>query len=120
MDDLLKLAKRVEAGEITGHDLYMAFNAHTGEIEKSDWVAWRDAIKSLDAAKALHDAVLPGWLVRLQFSNATATGDRGFAYATVKPDNVIRSPVPAEKTGKAYNPAAAWVAAIIRAKAGME
>jgi hypothetical protein len=60
---------------------------------------------SLDAAKALHDAVLPGW----HFNVATEANRQGF-YATVIPKQWGKSFVACSE-----NPARAWLLAILNA-----
>jgi hypothetical protein len=93
-DELLKLADRVEAGEVTSEDFFMQFGVST-------WMNWNEALTSLDAAKALHDAVLPGWSWNINDDFS----------ATLFDINSIAA------RGEGKNPAAAWVAAILRAKA---
>ena len=110
MNNLLELAERVEAGE------YVANGQETLSIEISNQKALQlssnyiDVIfsaldGSLDAAKALHDAVLPGYPFFL------CTVDKGFT-CKLYPNTPART-----VTGTALTPAAAWVAAILRAKA---
>lgn len=103
MNDLLKLAERVEAGEdTTMEDLMLILN-------KTFDAVWRwkqqygNPLTSQDAAQALHDAVLPGWGVNLEFEDNHANCE---VYS-------IRG----KGRGNASAPTAAWVAAILRAKA---
>lgn len=87
------------------------------EADSTETLAWRQifgwdetlnadaALKgSLDAAKALHEAVLPGWGVSLQ------TAD-GFGYV------MLFAQDPARKTDTVENaiPARAWLLAILKA-----
>lgn len=109
MADLLELAKRVEDGDVSADLALIDEIANAlgvcGEGFVSDALEWQ----KIDGAKALHDAVLPGWewaITTTYMSNyhVVAVGDgsnEGF-----------------EAT--AITPAAAWVAAILRAKAGMK
>lgn len=103
MTDLIKLAERVEAEDtLTYSDVLTPLGI--------DWAAWAEnknsPVISLDAAKALHDAVLPGWLYGIvQKPNWCEVGvykDNGYT-------DIQR--------GQSPTPAAAWVAAILRAKA---
>lgn len=101
---LLDLANRVEAGEIgTATEVYHALGqmalVHASVVSKS-----------LDAAKALHDAVLPGW--RYIVSDSTLAGDKAAEVEIYYVEN-------GRLGGLAHggSPAAAWVAAILRAKA---
>ena len=102
MDDLLRLADQVEAGEPCAG---LVFD-YLGGWENCTLDGVRDALTgSLDAAKVLHNEVLPGW-------------DWGF----VNPQTCkLRGPdvfdVNHHWKGQCDNPAAAWVAAILRAKA---
>ena len=120
--DLLKLAERVEAGEtVRDTEIVKAlalspklggmvalFSAQliVGAIfDEGEIPAGFSFIRHLDAAKALHDAVLPGWDIVLDLDSAT------YNYCCV-------STLGGEGTATALTPAAAWVAATLRAKAG--
>jgi hypothetical protein len=94
MTDLLKLVERVETGEIIGMSVVSALGLR-------DMVFPDNPLTSLDAAKALHDAVLPDW------DWIASKGDA----LVISLDHQHR------ESGRADNPAAAWVAAILRAKA---
>lgn len=66
MTDLDKLIEAVEAGSIAPHDLD-AFIPTLGLTTAANYAL--DAYRgSLDAAKALHDALLPGWWCELRLS----------------------------------------------------
>lgn len=106
MIDLIKLAERVEAEEsLSYNEILTPFGI--------DWASWaqemRSPVISLDAAKVLHDAVLPGWDY---LEMKSPTKER----YTVKIREWFSSTT-GEVKGIASSPAAAWVAAILRAKA---
>ena len=118
MTDLLKLAERVEAGEMPKgiaakgdifEDIYQTLYPTLDNKKEADW-GWelRRALKndSLDAAKALHEAVLPGWGWHIR------QDDDGCYASCLYP--VYCRVTPGSATAK--TPAAAWVAAILRAK----
>ena len=73
-----------------------------GNLKDPYYIAYRAHNGSLDAAKALHDALLPGWMFRLSHSNAK-----------VFPFNDTADV--AGQYGMADNPARAWLLAILRA-----
>ena len=101
MSDLLKLAERVEADKWVEDDSWALYNILSKRQRNSTQKLMYQALKgSLDAAKALHDAVLPGWEWEM--------GRLSTWVYEVGNEPYI---------GKASNPAAAWVAAILRAKA---
>lgn len=98
--DLLALAEGVEKGEYDngyslGYDLDWdeALHPHLDKVLQED---------CLTSAKALHDAVLPGW---------------GVGYIKQRGDVWQVNLVQTNINGEASTPAAAWVAAILRAKA---
>ena len=112
MVDLLELAERIEAGE-DGRLIHL----HIWELLKRPEAIPTPFLTSLDAAKALHDAVLPkGWRIDIQFC-------AGRWFVITSNDIYLG---PAKGWGKQgsgehkTNPAAAWVAAILRAKAQEE
>lgn len=130
--DLLEAAERVEGGEKSGLE----------KLEENAWAAsynpesfpfelyfliWREldperkndprniakAIDgSLDAAQALHDAVLPGWIMGKIHQYNDPTNLWNVLIYKANSDWVSSA-----KCGTAPNAAAAWVAAILRAKA---
>ena len=126
MTDLLELAERVEAGE------YVANGQETLSIEISNQKALQlssnyiDVIfsaldGSLDAAKALHDAVLPEWYVETMCHQHTPIiyrddisqeGPWLVELQHIKGGRLCGSEAP--------TPAVAWVAAILRAKASID
>lgn len=98
---LLDLAERVEAGDATHKELRNAFPDIEGYFPYP-----ADALDgSLDAAKALHDAVLPGW----DFDIVSIDNEH---QVDVGPCGTLRS-----YSGDAPTLAASWEAAILRAKA---
>lgn len=68
LEALKELAKKVEAGEFPAlyKDLSAAGLAHNSYGIDSGGYAWDAFFGSLDAAKALHEAVLPGWDWRVE------------------------------------------------------
>ena len=110
-DALDKLIEAVEAGEnwppLYGHsDLY---DRIADALGTRDWAAVERVTKayhgSLDAAHALHKAVLPGWRV-----GGLAQGDGGRWYITLlDPDDR------AAGSWQQPAPARAWLLAILRA-----
>lgn len=105
LEQLEQLAAAIEAGE-----------------DRSDWMPWIDPMDrtrgilpykfanlpaayngSLDAAKALHDAVLPGWFPGL---SQNIHDGRWFAWVQTKETH---------STAYSDNPARAWLLAIVRA-----
>lgn len=112
MTDLLKLAERIEAGELHGPFIRMVC------CELSRYTS-RDITRrvmggalngSLDEAKRLHDAVLPGWSYEImRCSHVIST-------VSAWDEAADMNTVPAAKGSTQSNPAAAWVAALLRAK----
>jgi hypothetical protein len=98
-DALAELIAKVEAGSIAAHDLdafvpALDFTATTNDAH----MAYRG---SLDAAKALHDAVLPG-----AWCDSEQDDDNSFHFTVF--DN-------GQHEGWATTPARAWLLAILRA-----
>jgi len=115
MKNLNKLAERVESGDksVYGEDLYYALKiARCDRLNRITSNVFIDALNgSLDAAKALHDAVLPRWTRSV---DATVP-DAGIEVALYK--GGVFDDARKEVTGDSTNEARAWVAAILRAKA---
>lgn len=109
-----RLIAAVEAGnEDETNDICREINKDARNAGKY-WPA-HDAIKafrgSLDAAKALHDALLPGWGWMLNHMAGAARGaSDGALVDAVEP---FRS-----HGANSYNPARAWLLAILRAYRG--
>lgn len=112
--NLLELAERIESGKkVFADDLYLAIKLVHFDLLGVPSTCFIDVLDgSLDAANALHDAVLPGceWNVYLD------EGVYGVNIYTPQGDGETFS----LECGQAPNPAAAWVAAILRAKAGVD
>ena len=103
MSALTRLAEEVEAGT-AAHSDFVADGL-------PEWIAartaaWKAYNGSLNAAKALHEVVLPGWEWHLGPSNAKVYPYNG-------------SPLKSW-SGMADNPARAWLLAILRALASIE
>lgn len=93
---LQELLAKVEAGSPDKDDVYAGWPfAMNGEHMH----AWGSYNGSLDAAKALHEAVLPGWEWRLR--------DTGCAW-------VWRTATDLQGAREADTPARAWLIAIIK------
>lgn len=120
MNDLIKLAERVEAGgAIDGTTLYAIIKTlqPSMSFENAEVVCRRAVEGSLDAASALHDTVLLGWEWGIDwFSEESEHQDR-IAWVR-KCKSTIQDSVLIEVMART-TPAAAWVAAILRAKASM-
>jgi len=112
-----ELAKRVEAGEICGLGFSDAANLckYLGIPVFNDYLNNALEEGSLDAAKALHEAVLPGWVWTLR--PVVHTGGPWWVCDVAKMFGEWPEPVNvANGMSHASTPAAAWVAAILRAK----
>jgi len=116
MTALLKLAERVEAGEATQVEVCgaLGFDGETSNFNNPDHVRnfrHQRLVEvslegSLDAAKTLHDAVLPEEL-KPRICQTTVGWT---VYMIVGHNGIVAA-------GKANHPAAAWIAATLRAKA---
>ena len=110
---LAELIAKVEAGEwdAAGWGVALSFD-DCRRIE-----AKRAFQGSLDAAKALHEAVLPGWIVHDFSQNSRSMGwsivlaSKSGAYATSHQGGNV---------GFCDNPARAWLLAILRAQHAQE
>ncbi len=103
-DALVRLRNALVAGEFFG-DLPRPFELHTLTLEYSHGdLCWKALKGSLDAAKALHEAVLTGWLLDIAI-----TADNSYVrlYAT--------NPVRATKSIDDASPDRAWLVAILDA-----
>lgn len=127
MTDLLKLGKlealaeRVEAGKKIPEDTYKIaaaiFDVPSVFITNTIIRQVDSALNgSLDAAKALHNAVLPGWTIYWEHDTGHGPGLPYSFFALQRGDMDHANPENKEFTGRANTPAAAWVAAILRAK----
>lgn len=109
LDALRALLEQVEAGTERPEDVAKAFGV-------TPWNKWpyHKATTSLDAAKALHEAVLPGWLVQsiYQFE----AGDWLVTLACPQGDDWPKwTAYPYQQGKDGDKPARAWLIAIIRA-----
>ena len=106
---LKELAEKVEAGTAPDYSMFRRgvrdWDGVGGGVNRDH--AWRAYTGSLDAAKALHEAVLPGW---------------GATVCLWPMDNEWQVAVHSEDLQSGHeeadetNPARAWLLAIIRAK----
>ena len=101
LEALTALRDKVKAGDAQNDGtMYSLF----GE----DWLHCLDAYSgSLDAAKALHDAVLPGWC------GAFSTDGVGQVWPLRQPDNFVEGECD-------DNPARAWLIALLEALIAQE
>jgi hypothetical protein len=117
-NELLKLADRVEAGEADPFDV---LDGLYPSLEAKACPAYNDIrcgaiafLTHLDAAKSLHDAVCHTWW--WEVTGGQGDPDEGPQWYSASVSDA--KPVDSTQTfGEASNPAAAWVAAILRAKA---
>lgn len=106
---LQALADKVEAGHLSTDDIIAAF----GNMWDDMFVlAAFDG--SLDAAKALHETVLPGWRIHLAQETEIVGPDASFL-AFVSPMDYSRKEHVFRPRGRHDNPARAWLIAILRA-----
>lgn len=106
-DALKRLIEAVEKGTAANprrkgaHDMELFFDAFPPHLVKHEYQFAYDAFKgSLDAAKALHDALLPGWWQQQRISTRTR----------VQVGNVAEMPWCYDDI-----PARAWLIAVLRA-----
>jgi len=115
---LLDLAERVEAGEMPDVKDYYAILKRAGF---HPFFTLNPVMTgSLDAAKALHDAVLPGHSFGIDCDCDFHDGGMYRAYVVETSDVIVdgaRGKSSRFIKGQSTTPAAAWVAAILRAKA---
>lgn len=115
---LLNLAERVETGE-GFYKTFVGFEYHNAvrkvlcplldiPASKHNCAMIGKSIRSLDAAEALHNAVLPGWEWRI---------GRGYKEHPELSSAVVSREHSMHFHGEASSAPAAWVAAILRAKA---
>ena len=105
---LMDLRDKVKAGNFSNMNILTACDlAQLGGHDKVS--AYRAYHGSLDAAKALHEAVLPGWVYGISFDSY------GELYAFVS-DGIVF------ETDEVYNiePARAWLLAILEALIAQE
>lgn len=111
---LIALKEKVEAGtfpaDVSARILGLSEVAERGGLPVIKEM-YRSFSGSLDAAKALHDAVLPGWWWSIE-----PELDDGRVFALVGTASCIKSPFFGEST----NPARAWLLAILSALIAQE
>jgi hypothetical protein len=112
-DDLIKLRDAVRAGEAGGSDFCNVWPAMNDKCWPMNKAAYRAYDGSLDAAKALHEAVLPGayWFIGHLDEPSL------FYVATVAQGHFADSP---SWRGYAMIPARAWLLAILDALIAQE
>lgn len=111
LDALTSLRKAVQAGDlstVSAEHIYKAFGVH---YQKRFWEIYQSG--SLDAAKALHEAVLPGWTVVLS-QNAHHRDWSAFVMFA------IYGQIELESRANADDPARAWLLAILEALIAQE
>lgn len=99
------LLEKVEAGQIDIAPFWKVWRPE-GDDWRLAWMAEGAANGSLDAAKALHEAVLPGW-----HWSAYDTDGLGKSNVQVEPPEYAWKPY----DGIAADPARAWLIAILKA-----
>ena len=106
-ESLAELIAKVEAGNATNDGaMFRAFG--------DSWIICFDAFHgSLDAAKALHEAALPGWS-----PSVGQNVHHGYWFATVT--RAENGTIVANTTGTGPCPPRAWLLAILRALHSME
>ena len=108
MTALQELLAKVEAGEECDHAFAKVYPVGT---MRSDWL--HDAYSgSLDAAKALHEAVLPEWRITHAFGLISGEVAKFNLTHNEKPSTYV--------SATANNPARAWLIAIIEALIAQE
>jgi len=114
--NLAELADRVEAGDMSKG---LHYDIETALVDSWTWIDPRLLEGSLDAAKALHDAVLPGWWWTVTHNGMVNVFTSNYTCDTTEyrdGTEEFRVLSGASAMGDADNPAAAWVVAILRAK----
>ena len=106
MSDIRKLIEAVEGGEWWG-DLPRPAELHTD-------LCWKAFSGSLDAAKALHEALLPGWKKNLTFTEF-ADGSGAVTMFGPLADDAGKWDFAPKYEARCNNPARAWLLAILRA-----
>ena len=110
---LERLAVAIESGALG------QFRNLDSEFGKGNGIYAKRAYNgSLDAAKALHDAVLPGWQINIAFLPVGADVVCGI-YGPLDP-NAGKWAFAPKFEARAANPARAWLLAIVRALIAQE
>lgn len=121
---LTALLAKVEAGEAKASDMSQAFGAFGAPEEGVSWFTYNAYNGSIDAAKALHDAVLPGLTIRL-IDHGAEFEDVGRWNAKVNWEHISWQPTftaagPFGHEGQCNNPARAWLIAVLKALIAQE
>lgn len=111
-DALTRLADAVETGTATEFQFYTFRDGLSGTIKESKMMT-RAYKGSLDAAKALHEALLPAMFWNMGHLDHPSLG----YVCTVADGHFADSP---SWRGYAMNPARAWLLAILRALAQVQ
>jgi hypothetical protein len=118
---LIELRDKVKAGGDTlGEVLDIERELNVKPLGGHVTTFWKAAHGSLDAAKALHDAVLPGWTVRM---TAQIPSGLAFPYVHIFKMRMTECDPPqgANSAGyEGYCPARAWLLAILEALIAQE
>ena len=108
---LAELIAKVEAEELPDrplvHAAFPEFHKHKSGWPIGrliDWIMDPEDIRGMGAAKALHEAVLPGW---------------GWALTDIGEAHILSADGPIA-AGESDNPARAWLLSILRALQAME
>ena len=124
MDDMERLIAAVEVGAFDATPLHNTpfFNAFANAFElvlgnKPSYMdGWRAYSRSLDSARRLHDALLPGWVVE-NLGNACIDGSGGWRVWLTGPEYFENFQQASAENGC---PARAWLLAILQAKNVMQ
>lgn len=113
--DLIELRDKVKAGWVGGPD-FMPACVSMG-FKREFVYTWKAAQESLDAAKALHEAVLPSWKVA-----AIRQTDKSDWWVELRRGHITSYDlvVIAPTSFDADNPARAWLLAILEALIAQE
>ena len=122
MTALDKLIEAVEAGEIskgvTGLKAFEQFSRNAFGLYQSN-AAWRAYGGSIDAALALHEALLPGWVFRITGGGPMPIiGDYRIPHVHVFRPKMTEDDEPIGASSSGFDcgdPARAWLLAILRA-----
>ena len=106
---LAELIEKVEAGKAEGRYRLTA-KAFSQSVPHS--FVWAAMDGSLDAAKALHEAVLPGWIVHDFSQNSRSMG---WNIVLASKSGTYSTSHQGGNVGYCDNPARAWLLAILRA-----
>jgi hypothetical protein len=119
LEALTSMKSKVEAGELSAYDCGAFAGAWPDDMpydgDKITLLTPLHAFEgSFDAAKALHEAVLPGWKWNLDSDHGADVNNRETEWTDKYKGAWI------EKSGKADTPARAWLLAILEALIEME